>query len=118
MVYGYNAAPEYIDFYDNKYKFIRLKSKYIRKYRIINTVDDIAQDNNIQISNHNRHKIPRIFTLINQVLPQVNGDRKRMISIKFAVRQIFRNLGIEYKFIPVPKSKKTLRFYQIWWKQI
>ena len=54
VIHGYNAAPEYIDFYENKCKFIRLKSKYIRKYHIVNAVDDIAQDNNIQISNHKR----------------------------------------------------------------
>ena len=73
---------------------IRKKNVCIRKYHILNTVNDIAQDNKIQISNHDRDKIMRIFTLINQVLPQVNGYRKRMISTKFVLRQIFRNLGI------------------------
>ena len=91
---------------------------YIRKYHILNMVGDIVQKNHIQISYHDRDKILRIFALINQVLSQVNGDRKRMISVKFILRQIFRNLVIEYKCIPLSKSKKTLKFYNICWKQI
>lgn len=74
---------------------------YIRKYHILNVIDDIAKRNKIQISYNNREKILRIFALINKVLPQVNNGRKRMISIKFILRQIFRVLGIEYKFIPL-----------------
>ena len=116
-VQGYEYANEYIDFHDNKYK-MRRKSVYIRKYHILNVINDITQKNNIQIGN-NREKILRIFALINKVLPQVNGDsRKRMISIKFILRQIFRILGMEYKFIPLLKSKKTLIFYKLWWKQV
>ena len=98
---------------------MRRKSVYIRKYHTLNVINDITQKNNIQIGNNNREKILRIFALINKVLPQVNGDsRKRMISIKFILRQIFRILGMEYKFIPLSKSKKTLTFYKLWWKQV
>ena len=82
----------------------------MRKYHFVNTVVDIAQGNNIQISNHDRDKILRIFASINQVLSQVNGDRKGMISIKFILRQIFRILEINYKCILLPKSKKRLKF--------
>ena len=82
---------------------IRRKSVYIRKYHILNVVDDIVQKNHIQISYHDRDKILRIFASINQVLSQVNGDRKHMISIKFILRQICRLLGIEYKCISVSK---------------
>ena len=52
-------AP-YIDFHDNKYK-MRRKSVYIRKYHILNVINDITQKNNIQIGNNNREKILRIF---------------------------------------------------------
>ena len=118
VVNGYDLQAPYIDFHDNKYK-MRRKSVYIRKYHILNVINDITQKNNIQIGNNNREKILRIFALINKVLPQVNGDsRKRMISIKFILRQIFRILGMEYKFIPLSKSKKTLIFYKLWWKQV
>ena len=106
VVNGYDLQPPYVDFYENMYKK-RKKSVYIRKYHIINTIYDIAQDNNIQISNHDRDKILRIFASVNQVLSQVNGDRKRMISIKFILRQIYRIVGIKYKCIPLSKSKKT-----------
>ena len=91
---------------------------YIRKYHIVNTVVDLAQDNNIQTGNHDREKILRLFSLINQALPQVNNNRKLMIGVKFILRRIFRILGIEYKCIPLSKSKKTLKFYNIWWKRI
>ena len=69
---------------------------YIRKYHILNVINDIARKNKIQMNYNNREKILRIFALINKVLPQVNNGRKRMISIKFILRQIFRVLGIEY----------------------
>ena len=118
VVNGYDLQAPYIDFRDNKYK-MRRKSVYIRKYHILNVINDITQKNNIQIGNNNREKILRIFALINKVLPQVNGDsRKRMINIKFILRQIFRILGMEYKFIPLSKSKKTLIFYKLSWKQV
>ena len=54
--------------------------------------------------------------MIKQVLPQVNNDRKRIISIKFILRQIFRVL--ENKFIPLSKSKKTLKYYNHCWSKI
>ena len=47
-----------------------------------------------------------------------NNDRKRMISVKFVLRRIFRILEKEYKCIPLSESKKTLKFYNIRWKQI
>ena len=59
-----------------------------------------------------------IFKLIDQVLQQVNNGRKRMISIRFILRQIFRALGMEYKFIPLWKSQKTLKHYNQWWEPV
>lgn len=62
----------------------------------------------------NRQRKYNILKLIDKVLSQVNGDTKRMISIKFTLRQIFRALGMEYKFIPLSKTKKTLKYYNQW----
>ena len=100
----YDLQGPYIDNNENMYK-IRRKSVYIRKYHVLNMVDDTVQNNHIQISYHDRDKIPRIFASINQVLSQVNGARKRMTRIKFILSRIFGILGIEYKCISVSKSK-------------
>ena len=61
---------------------IRKKSVYHRKYHILNIIDDITRNNKIQISYNDREKILRIFALIDQVSPQVDHYRKRMVSIK------------------------------------
>ena len=76
-----------------------------------------SQKNNIQIGYYNRENILRIFRLIDQVSPEVNIGRKRMISLNFILKQLFGILGIEYKFIPLTKSK-TLNYYSQWWVQI
>ena len=61
---------------------IRKKSIYHRKYRIFNVINDITRKNKIQISYNDREKILRTFALIDQVSPQVDHYRKRMVSIK------------------------------------
>ena len=48
---------------------------------------------------------------------QVHG-REHMISVNFILKQLFDILGIEYKFIPLTKSKKTVNYYSQWWAQI
>ena len=78
----------------------------------------MAQKHNLQMSHKNREKILKIFALINEVLPQVNNDRERVISIKFILRQIVRILGREYKCIPLSKSKKTLTMYDKYWNEL
>ena len=80
-------------------------------------MNDIAQKN-IQIVYYNRENILKIFRLIYQVSLEVNIGWKRMISINFILKQLFDILGIEYKFIPLTKSKKTLKYYDDWWAQI
>ena len=72
---------------------IRKKSIYHRKYRIFNVINDITRKNKIQISYNDREKILRIFALIDQVSPQDDNDRKRMVSIKHIFEQLFDILG-------------------------
>ena len=55
---------------------------------------------------------------IGKVLNEVNGTRKRMISVNFIMRKIFKMMGIPYKNIPISKSKKTLAFYNQYWASI
>ena len=73
---------------------IRKKSIYHRKYCIFNVINDITRKNKIQISYNDREKILRIFALIDQVSPQDDNDRKRMVSIKHIFEQLFDILGI------------------------
>ena len=34
------------------------------------------------------------------------------------LKQLLDILGIEYKFIPLSKSRKTLNYYNQWWKEV
>ena len=85
----------------------------------MNVINDIAQNNNIQVGYYNREKILRIFRLIDQVIPQVNNfRRRRLISVNFIIKQLFDILGVEYKIIPLTRSKNTLRYYENWWERV
>ena len=117
VVQGYNYVKEYVDFYKNRHKFIR-KSVYHREYHINNAIMDVKQKYNIKISNCQKHKIDAIFVEIGKVLNEVNGTRKRMISVNFIMRKIFKMMGVPYKNIPISKSKKTLAFYNRYWVSI
>ena len=117
IVQGYNYVKEYVDFYENRHRFIR-KSVYHREYHINNILLNIKEKYNIKISNCQKHKIDAIYVEIGKVLYEVNGIRKRMISVNFIMRKIFKMMGIPYKNIPISKSKKTLAFYNKYWASI
>ena len=108
---------EYVNFYENIHRFIR-KSVYHREYHINNILLDIEEKYNIKISNCQKQKIDAIYVEIGKVLNEVNGTRKRMISVNFIMRKIFKMMGIPYKNIPISKSKKTLAFYNKYWASI
>ena len=107
-------VTEYFNFYDNIYK-IRKKSIYNRKYHIENVLDGIFSENNIQLTYHQREQIYKVFVEIDSVLNEVNDGRKRMISIKYVIKQLFKMLGLPYKDINVKKSKRTLTYYKQYW---
>ena len=110
VVQGYNFVEEYIDFYKNRHKLKR-KSVYHREYHINNTIQDIRQKYNIEISYHQKHKIDRVFREIGKIINEVNGNRKRMISINFILRKLLMIMNLPFDNIPISKSKKTLVFY-------
>ena len=114
QVHNYLTADEFVHFHENRHR-IRKKSVYHRKY-ILTVMNDNARKNNIQIGYYNREKILRIFALIDQVAKRIDTDRRRMISV--ILKQLFYIMGIKYKFIPLTKSKKTLKYYADWWAQI
>ena len=117
VVQGYNYVKEYVNFYENRHKFIR-KSVYHREYHINNILLDIEEKYNIKLSNSEKHKIDIIYAEIGKIINEVNGTRKRMISVNFIMRKIFKMMGIPYKYIPISKSKKTLAFYDRYWASI
>ena len=117
IVQGYKKAKEFINFYENLYRF-RRKSIYHRKYHINNILMDIGTEYNLTFSVKQKNKIMRIFSEIGKILPQINGERKRMISLNFILIQVLRMMDIPFNKIPISKSKTTLASYQQFWTQI
>ena len=117
LVYSYNYVSEYVDFYANMYR-IRRKSVYHRKYHIENVLNSILCENYIQLTYNQREKIYEIFAKIDSVLHEINDGRKRIISIKFILKQLLKMLGLPYKYINVTKSKKTVRYYEQYWEKV
>ena len=99
----------YINFYENKFKF-RTKTIYNPKYCILKTLKSYK----IKLLTYKtQDKILRIFKEIYNV--ERKDNRKRMISIHYIIRCIFKMMKMDYKFIPLPKSKKTIEYYKTWW---
>ena len=117
VIQGYTYVKEYVDFYENRHRFIR-KSVYNRKYHVNNNILKIQEKYGIELSNSQKNKIDSIYVEIGKVFNEVNGTRKRMISVNFIMRMIFKMMGIPYKQIPISKSKKTLAFYNQYWAKI
>ena len=60
----------------------------------------------MQISTNDKNKILENFEKIESVLPQIHGDRKRMVNINFILKQILKKIKLLYKNIPISKSKR------------
>ena len=117
LVQYYNYHIDYIDFNENKYK-IRKKSVYIRKYHIENVLNSISSENHIQLTFNQKERIYKIFVEIDSVLHKFNDGRKRLISIKFIIKQLFKKLDLPYDDIEVTKSNKTLKYYEEFWADV
>ena len=91
-----------------KIYMIQQKSIYNRKYHIENVMNSVCNENNVQLTYSQRDRIYKVFIKIDSVLHEVNYERKRVISIKFILKQLFKMLGLPYKCINVTKSKRTL----------
>ena len=117
IVQGYKTAREYVNFYENRHRMKR-KSIYHRKYHLNNILMDIGTKHNITFSFEQKNKIMRIFSEIGKILPQINGERKRMISLNFILRQVLKMMGLPFDKIQISGSKKTLASYQQYWTQI
>ena len=117
IVQGYKKAKEFINFYENLYR-IRRKSVYHRKYHLNKILMDISTKHKITFSVEQKNKIMRIFSEIGEILPQINGERKRMISLNFILIQVLKMMSLPFDKIPISKSKRTLNSYQQYWTQI
>ena len=60
----------------------------------------------------------RIFSEIGDIFPQINGERKRMISLNFILIQVLRMMDLPFNKIQISKSKRTLNSYQEYWEKI
>ena len=116
-IYGYDYAAECFNFYDNMYK-IRKKSVYCRKYHIDNVIDILSFENNTELTHSQRDRIHKVFVEIGSIIPLININRKRMISVKFIINKLFEMLGLHYNYLNVTKSKRTLKYYKQYWDKI
>ena len=107
----------YIDFYENMYK-IRRRSVYHRKYHIESVLNNIYFETRIDLTHDQRKKIYKTFEIIGSVIPSVNKLRRRMISTKYILRQLFKLLDLPFECIKITKSRKTLEFYNRYWAKI
>ena len=96
VVQGYKTAREFVNFYENLHRMKR-KSVYHRKYHLNNILMDISTKHNITFSIEQKNKIMRIFSEIGKILPQINGERKRMISLNFILRQVSRMMCLPFE---------------------
>ena len=117
LVHGYDYANEYIDFYENMYK-IRRRSVYHRKYHIESVLNNIYFETRIDLTHDQRDRIYRVFAEISDIIPTINGRRKRLISAKYIIRQLFKLLDLPFECIKITKSRKTLEFYNRYWAKI
>ena len=117
LVHGCYYTTESFNFYD-KMHLIRKKSIYHRKYHIENVLYSISSKNNIQLTHNQRNCIHKVFIEINNILHKVGDGRKRIMSIKYIIKQLFKMLGLPYKDINVTKSKRTLKSYEKYWEKI
>ena len=117
LVHGYEYGIEYLDFYENMYR-IRRKSAYKRFYHIENTLNSICYENRITLTYKQRDKIYKTFEIIGSVIPSVNNLRRRIISTKYILAQLFKLLDLPFECIKITKSRKTLEFYNRYWAKI
>ena len=101
IVQEYDYVKEYIDFYENKYRMKR-KSIYHRKYHINNILMDITLKYNITFSVDQKNRM-KIFSEISKKISQLNGERRRMVSVYFILYKILRMMNLQFENIPISK---------------
>ena len=93
LVHGYDYVTEYVNFYDNMHR-IQQKSVYRRKYHIENVLDSISNENNIQLTYHQREQIHKVFVEIDSVLHEVNDGHKRTSLQRYQCNEVEEDINI------------------------
>ena len=117
IVQGFKYAKEYVGFYENRHRF-RKKSVYERKYCINNRLLDIQCNYQINLTCQDQIKIKKIFSEIGKILDEVNGTRKRLISINFIFHKVLNLMNIPCEKIPISELAKTKAFHEKYWSTI
>ena len=118
LVHSYDYANEYINFYEHMHKIHR-KSVYIRFYHIESVLNKMCLNYSVDLTNEQRCRIYKIFDLIDTIIPKVNNStRKRLISINYILKMIFKMMTISCDNIPISRSKRTLAYYEKYWTTI
>ena len=116
LVDSCTIGNEYIDFQVNLYK-IKKKSIYNRFYYIENVLNRMCLNNQVELTNKQRAIVYKIFDLIDTVIPKVNENRKRLISINYILKMLFNMMELPYN-VPISKSKKTVKYYKNYWNNV
>lgn len=82
------------------------KSVYERKYHLQSIINVTSSSTDSRYQAMILTKIDLVFKEMSKLLPQKNGNRKRMISIIFILKQLFKILNLPHKNIPITKSKR------------
>ena len=80
-------------------------------------MNDICFENSIDLTLDQRERIFKVFAEISDIIPTVNGRRKRLISIKYIICRLFELLGFQIS-IEISKSQNTMDFYYRYWNEI
>ena len=75
-------------------------------------------DDKIKLTIYQRLAIYKIFDLIDTIIPKVNENRKRLISINYILKMLFKMMKLSYDNIPISKSKRTLAFNEKYWNSV
>ena len=59
-------------------------------------LDSISFKNNVCLTHKQREQIHKLFIEIDGVLHKVDDGRKRMMSIKYIIKQLFKMFGLPY----------------------
>ena len=116
LVHYYDIVNEFIDFHENMHKIHR-KSVYQRKYHIETILNGLLVNQRVELTHNQRDRIYNVFVEIGNILGEVNGPRKRIISVKYLLQRICDMMDIKYN-IHVTKSIRTLNFYNAYWEKI
>ena len=104
QVDDYERLKESCNFHYNNCKIVRSIS--LKKYYLNKVILNLTKKYDIIITTKNKNKIIADFQKRNNILPQINDNRKRMININFIM--IFNDMLINIDYVKVTKSKKTL----------